>query len=339
MTRLRGVIFASAATMAPAALTAAGCSSSSPNSTTSGSEAGVEASVGTGEAGGAKGGTDAGSSDASLNLQWKVTVFNTPTPGVIGGDSGSGDAGAGDAGTTDATADGSADASDDGGIGAAPPLSGVQVCIYQNSAIPCVTSQDDGTFTLSGLPPRTDIALTFNKDGYLPALRPVQTASANMDGRDLPQQMIPASGSTPALGVSIDLQNKGQIQAFAVVLGNAVSDGGVGVASAPGTQVALSPMSGNGPYFLNNQNQFDLSATTFQGIVGNYYNVDPGTYTLTFTNPGFDCEPVSFPFSRDGWPLTTPAHSLKIVVAAGYTTGIVGTLCTKNAGVVAIDGG
>ena len=40
-----------------------------------------------------------------------------------------------------------------------------------------------------------------------------------------------------------------------------------------------------------------------------------------------------------GWPVTTPAHSVKMVVAVGYVTGIVGALCTKNAAIVGVDGG
>ena len=63
------------------------------------------------------------------------------------------------------------------------------------------------------------------------------------------------------------------------------------------------------------------------------------TYTLTYTNSAFDCEPISFPFGDFGIPVTTPAHSLKIVVGANYVTGIVGVLCTQSAGIVAIDGG
>jgi hypothetical protein len=40
-----------------------------------------------------------------------------------------------------------------------------------------------------------------------------------------------------------------------------------------------------------------------------------------------------------GFPLTSPPHSLKIVVAAGYVTGIVGAPCTAHLVIVALDGG
>jgi len=333
MTRLRGVIFACGAAMAGAAMVVAGCSSSS-SPAAAGNEAGAEASVATGEAG-AEGGADAGA-DSSLTLQWKVTLFNTPAS-EIAGDSGSTDGGAGDA-----TSDASSDAGD-GGDGAAPPLPGVQVCLYQNSTFPCVTTQADGTFTMTGLPLRTNLALTFTKSGYLSYLRPFTTASANMDGRDLPQQMAPATGDYYAptgLAFAVDSQTKGQIQAFAVDLSSLpAADSGTGFRGAPNTSVTLSPMSGNGPFFLNNQFQYDLSATTFESINATYFNIAPGTYTLTYANPNYDCEPVNFPFARDGWPLMTPAHSVQIVVAAGYITGIVGTVCSKSAAIVSMDGG
>jgi len=103
--------------------------------------------------------------------------------------------------------------------------------------------------------------------------------------------------------------------------------------------ITLSPASGNGPYFVDDMNHIDLSATSFVGTTALYYNVAPGTYTLTYANAGYDCEPISFPFGQFGFPVTTPAHSLKIVVAAGYVTGIVGALCTVNPVIVAVDGG
>jgi hypothetical protein len=191
---------------------------------------------------------------------------------------------------------------------------------------------------------RKNVALTFKKSGYYSYLLSIQTASADMDGRSYPVNMAPSGGGTPNLGFKIDLQNKGIIQVIAIAFAGSATMGGAtvdagGFATVPGTGLSMSPASGKGPYFVNANNEFDLSAKSFVGVAANYYNVDPGTYTLTFANANFDCEPVLFPFADFGWPLTTPAHSLSAVVAAGYITGSVVALCSKNAGIVSTDGG
>ena len=200
-----------------------------------------------------------------------------------------------------------------------------------------MTTQADGTFSLPGLPVRTELALTLVKSGYLSYLLPIDTASTDMDERNNPVYMSP-SGQTPAVPIAVDGQNKGSISAFAVNIGGANQNV---FAMVPGaTQVTLSPMSGNGPYFVDGMtNEYDFSATSFVGSLALYYNVDPGTYTLTYANSTSDCEPVLTPFAPFGWPLMTPAHSIKIIVAAGYVTGIVGVLCTPDPVIVSVDGG
>src|SRR6202012_5835498 len=96
----------------------------------------------------------------------------------------------------------------------------------------------------------------------------------------------------PAVGVAIDQQNKGTINAFAVQL-----SGASGLASVPGTTVALSPSTAIGPYYVDDDGAIELTSTSFTGQTALFYNVDPGPYTLTYTNrASFDCEPISFPF-------------------------------------------
>jgi hypothetical protein len=170
MTKLDRVIFVCLVTGGGAAMEGAGCSSSSNSATPAANDAGAEASIGVGVKAGADGAV------THVTLQWAVASVTT-LPVVAGPDGGSGEAseaGAGEAGTSEGGIDagaldaGAPDAgeiedggepvvSDAGGDGSAsladlPPLAGVQVCIYQNSAIPCVTTQADGTFSLPGLP-------------------------------------------------------------------------------------------------------------------------------------------------------------------------------------------
>jgi hypothetical protein len=358
MTRLDGAIFV-CVTAGVAGLTAsAGCSSSS-NSAASTTDAGSQTPV----VSATDSGTAGDGAVTIVTLQWAVgLVMNGPyVPSADGGAEGGmddaaapGEGGAGEGGTPEggAAEGGSGETvaeSDDAGPSDAsfsqkvdgaslanlPPLPGVTVCVYQNSAIPCVTTQADGTFTLPGLPVRADIVISLQKTGYQSYLLPIETASTDMDGRSNPVIMSPTGGQ-PNLPFAIDLQTKGLVDAFAVSVSGAAMNVFAGTKD---TQVTLAPASGNGPYFVNDDNQIDLSATSFVGSTALYYNVAPGTYTLTYSNPAYDCEPISFPFGQFGFPITSPAHSLKIVVAAGYVTGIVGALCTINPVIVAVDGG
>ncbi len=360
MTRLNGLIFVCVATGLGAGVAAAGCSSSSSNPAAPGDDGGAEASV-------VPDAAPPDSAPTTATLQWKV-VSRAPATDRGPGDSDAGDGAVSDGAVVDAgssgdasdgavseagvgdaavdagdsaaldagsTADDAGDATDVVNLGGLPPLSGVQVCIYQNSSFPCVSTQADGTFTMPGLPIRSDVVLSFTKSGYQSYLLPIETASTDMDGRSSPIVMDLASTYVPP-GVTYDA-TKGSVVAFAVTEGG--PDGGsfVGVHD---TTIALSPMSGSGPFFLDETGQIaPATTTTFVGNTALYYSVDPGSYTLTYSNPTYDCEPISFPFGQFGIPVTTPAHSLKITVGAGYVTGIVGVLCTMNPVIVAVDGG
>jgi hypothetical protein len=363
MTRLRGAIFVCVASGLGASIAGTGCSSSS-NGAAPGVDAATDSNVDVTPDGAAPDGAA-----TTVTLQWAVTALLGGNPYVDGGpteagidggvtdggaseggiDGGAGEGGASDASAGDASAgdaaisDGSAgvaeggDDAGDAGDGAAatePPLPGVTVCVYQNSAIPCVTTQADGTFTIPGLPVRTGLTLSLNKTGYSPHLVPIETASTDMDVRSSPISLS-LTGPAPDLGVPVDFTAKGIVAAFAV------SPTATAFSTTPGTQIAISPGGGSiGPYYVDDMNQISLSATSLgTGGFALFYNIAPGTYTLTYTNSGYDCEPISFPFGQYGIPLTTPAHSLQIVVAAGYVTGIVGTLCTANAPIVTVDGG
>jgi hypothetical protein len=365
------VIFVCAATGLGAAGAAAGCSSSSSSSNPT---APVDAGLGEEANVAVDSGFDGGAT--SVTLQWKVVSYSSPDGGVADNGStdaaasdgaaadsaatdsaaadsgaseagvseasaGDAEAGAGDAGTvaegTDAETDaGETDAAQGVDLGTAPPLPGAQVCVYQMSAFPCVTTAADGTFTIPGLPIRADLVLAVTKSGYTSVLQPIETASTDMDGRGNPILLDRPDPTFVPPGVTVD-STKGIISAFAV--GDAPGNDSGSFVGIPGTTVALSPMSGSGPFYTSAMGGIDPSATSFESSGAYYFNVAPGTYTLTYTSSTFDCEPISFPFGEFGFPVTTPAHSLKIVVAAGYTTGIVGSFCTPNPVIVKVDGG
>jgi len=343
------VVFGCAGALAAALLGfAAGCSSSS-NAAASHAEAGPGGAGGGGGPGGAAGlptgdagGTDGG--DGGVSLTWRAVLYNpsnfaAPLP---------------DDGGTDAADDGGEDGGDagdagDGGDGGAPGVPGAQVCVYaQDAAIPppsspptstnCVTTAADGKFTIPSVPIRTNLALTVTKTGFIPGMLSVATASTPMTGGQA-FPMFPLSYETnPVPPVAVDWQNKGQINAIIVHLApNAARFEG-----DPGVTVSMSPMSGNGPIYRDMAQNYVPSAMAFVDDSAGYFNVDPGTYTLTFAKPSdptTDCEPVLTPFGEFGFPVTTPAHSTQVLVAAGYWSGIVAVLCTQKPAIVSVDGG
>ena len=276
--------------------------------------------------------TDAGLSDA----------------GTSGDDAGGGLGALLDAGDGGATvvADGGVP-SGDGGI---PGVPGVRVCAYlssklttgtvpaESTALACVTSAADGTFVFPDVPVRTNLALTLNKTGFVPVVLSISTASTPMDSRSNPVYMFPVTSQTdPVPGVTVDWQNKGQVYMF--IIGPA-PDGGSDFAGEPGATVSMSPASGNGPYYTDPATGLYVpSATSFIENTGAFFNVTPGTVTLTFADSKVNCQPISSPFGLWGFPVTTPDHALQALVWPGYVSGLVGVLCTDVPQLVAVDGG
>jgi hypothetical protein len=262
-------------------------------------------------------------------LLWNV-VTSPPTP-----EAGAGDAGSTGAGTTDASVDANVDSASDGGAASSNvPVPGATVCVYQRPSIPCVTTGQDGTFTLNGVPAQTDIVITIQKDGYRPVLRAVETASGNMDGTGNPTVLTPTTAASPVssaptavppIPATIDWQNKGQVTFFAIA---PLPDAGNKFGGDPGATIALTPASGSGPYFFHDDGTYVPDASSLVGAAGEYVNLDPGNYVATFTDSNHTCAPISFPFAEWGYPM--PPTSVKFPVLAGYITGPIGIFCTAK---------
>jgi hypothetical protein len=291
---------------------------------------------------------DEASSEAgrTIKLTWQVAVSPLlTTDGLEGGAS----AGAIDAGAdspSDAGFDGPSDAgfdvatgseeapSDPGaGDGGYQSLAGVSVCVYQNTAIPCVTTDANGMFTISGLPAVSDIALTFRRDGYVPVLTAIATPNTDIDGLSgAGSPLLMASSTVPSMTpVSIDIANKGSVTVVAVIPGSSGrptdSTGDVGA------KISLSPMTGNGPYFLDQTNTAIVPSATsmvYEGAV--YFNLDPGDYAITIDDPDHRCSPLSPLVGLYGYP--APPTSVKFPIVAGYSTSAVGFYCTANSVIV-----
>jgi hypothetical protein len=272
------------------------CSSSATHS-------GAQAQANSSDGGGGPPAADDGGGNA-LTLKWQVVV--AATPGIGPGPN----ADAGPMGIPDVT-----------------------VCVNGHAEIPCVMTGPDGTFSLPGLPEAADIVVTLKKDGYVPALKAIETARTDMQTTN-PIPMFLSSDPQPDLGFPVDMQQKGAVVFF--VIGPAPPDSGAPFGPDQGATVTLSPTSGNGPLYGDN-NFFDAGTMSIVGGAGEYLNVDPGDYVLTVDDANHNCSAISFPFGGWGYPL--PPASVKFPVLAGYVTDQVGFLCTPKARIVPVDGG
>jgi hypothetical protein len=315
MMGLRGTIAACVTTIIAAGMAAvAGCSSSSSSAGPT-SDAGVRDATSARDvvASPSSDGGDAGG--ASYALNWSVAL--SATAGI---------------GAADAMAGGAPDGGFEG-------VAGVKVCVDGHSEIPCVMSAADGTFTLAGLPGGANLLITLAKDGYLSVLKPIQMG--RMDEQNgFPIFMTMLSDGLPDAGFVIDQVNKGLANVFLLSTApppDAGPDSGLMFSIPPGGTLSISPASGNGPEYVDNSNQIDTTATSLVGISAMFYNLDPGNYTVTGNAPNFDCEPINFPFSADGYPTGT-SHQVGFPVKAGYVD-LVGLLCSPSSQIVSIDGG
>jgi hypothetical protein len=198
-------------------------------------------------------------------------------------------------------------------------------CVYQDATIPCVMTDQGGVFTLKGLPPLTNIVISVAKDGYRSVLRPIETASTNMDGTANPIALVSNAMDDPPFPVKIDWVNQGQLTFFAIA---PLPDAGLSSCAHPDANVSISPAAGSCPFFAHDDVTWYLDAKTFVGVAGEYVNLDPGNYQLTFDDPVHACAPISTPFGQFGFP--APPTSVKFPVVAGYTTGPVGIFCTNR---------
>jgi hypothetical protein len=211
------------------------------------------------------------------------------------------------------------------------PIGGMKVCVHGHDEIACVMSDAEGHFTLVGLPPRTELVLTFDKAGYTKASKTVGTASTDMQGVDI-IYISPDSHNPP-----VTLKGgKGGVSFLALTPVPGSTDP-TAVLALPGVTVALSPATGDGPFFYDRRIVLHASATQTLSSLGFFYNLDPGEYTLSFDHPKFACAPLNIGLAA--WGLPAPPHGVRFTVLADYLTTEMLTYCTPKSVIAGADGG
>lgn len=252
-----------------------------------------------------------------------------------GGATGTGGSGSG--GTTSRTVSFSTKAVSfvPGSVTQEPPLPGVVTCVVDNTgasdpSIPCVTSDANGEFTLTGLATNTPILLSSEKEQYQPVITAVRMGPIDMGIDPAGIRMIPllADGGAPVLGWDPSVQRdpaKGSLTAFAISL---IQTPEAGIAAPQnyftnGVTFTITPAGGHdGPYYVRVDESWASGATSTVGGYGAWFlNLDPGEYAITATHPTLPCVPIN----RYGWPQTD--GTAKAVVVAGLMTASIGFAC------------
>ncbi|MBN1655714.1 MAG: hypothetical protein JXA30_18255 [Deltaproteobacteria bacterium] len=203
------------------------------------------------------------------------------------------------------------------------PIEGVQVCIFERDDIPCVITDSEGKFAFpEAFSQSIDELISFTKEGYPPYLRAVGGGlgfimmTRIMDDEQMKEV-------EELFGVTFADDEKGSI-----VFGAARSNAGnvdspytfeyndLYQISAEGVSVSLEPDEGIGPYYVDDEERYDLSldATSIAGW-GSISNLDPGEYDILFTHPTLQCTNVN------------PAMNTKVRVVAGYIMNYVSAFC------------
>ncbi|MGO9833605.1 MAG: carboxypeptidase-like regulatory domain-containing protein [Polyangiaceae bacterium] len=194
-------------------------------------------------------------------------------------------------------------------------LSRVSVCLEDSST--CGTSGDDGSFTLPGAPANEFVPLTFQKEGFLPSLRVVQTQTSDVVFV-MSEILSPAAPSQTFMGAATD-PSKGNIAFFVV---------SPDPQPAPRISVTMLGTGGSAPTYLGADGSPDVNATT--GSTGGFVNVPAGIYVIQFGHAGTTCTASD----ANGYPLTVGQQAgevtLIVPVAAGYVTTPVSVSCVST---------
>jgi len=182
-------------------------------------------------------------------------------------------------------------------------IGGVEVCVEEHDEVPCVTTGDDGTFSLEHAPMDEDLVLTFTKLGYVPALRQVTTGAEDYDilAETVLGSVEDALAQAQQLGVSASASATlgGLVQFFGVTPG----DGVLQVATLADYTVTLTDSSGEPascdvgtgpapcrPVYLDEHGDADPALERATSIgVGAIGMLAPGEYVLTYTHPTLAC--------------------------------------------------
>ncbi|HET6335225.1 MAG TPA: hypothetical protein VFG30_18500 [Polyangiales bacterium] len=199
-----------------------------------------------------------------------------------------------------------------------PVVPGVKVCVYDNSKIPCATTDAGGKYSLAGLPEALDVYLSYQKD----SLAPMLFKAVSGIGNEMPAMLMVSTtyrdSFAKAGGIEPD-ENAGLIFFGANLLEDRRTPfkqmfGTSEVYYLRGYQARLLPASKAGPVYVSADWKADASLTTSSQAGWGILQAAPGDYEMRYSHSAVTCPPV-----------TTK-------VVEGYVTAYVRSVCAADTG-------
>lgn len=197
------------------------------------------------------------------------------------------------------------------------PVEGMEICVFEHDDIPCVQTDADGKFEIAEVP-NEPVLVSFTKDGYPSYLRAASSGLGTilitriMDDERTTENAEMLGGTYPddATGGivfgALTYNTEGVESPYAFSMNEVIN-----WICLDEVTVSLDPDSGVGPFYVDENEQYDTSLTeTSEAGWGSIYNIEPGDYTLTYSHPQMDC----------GQPV-------EVRVVAGYITHYVSGIC------------
>lgn len=175
-------------------------------------------------------------------------------------------------------------------------VGGMRVCAIDEPEIPCTTTDALGKYTLA-VPSQTRLTLSYEKDGFVPKLWPVDTGETGFFSFWNMQRRSWYDAQAAALGVSFD-------SSLGIV--------SLQVNGEAGVTFRIDPPLGNGPFYTDAKLAADPALLwTSDSGVGAFLNVPPGVYAASFLHPYAACAAKGEETSAN-----------EVVVRAGYLTHV-----------------
>lgn len=191
-------------------------------------------------------------------------------------------------------------------------VEGVETCVTEPEGFGCVTSDEDGTWKIPGLPQETNILLTSTHETYLPVLYPQHSSMSWYDWYKTAVPQWVMESNAERLDNTLDPE-RGHLL-FLVWEG--LNTDGIDTPNVPGVIGSLADSNAR-VFYTNDLGLVDNDATETGKLgQGGVLNLEPGTYRLGLTAPAGPCVEHSFSWQMD------EDSQIPVPIRAGFTTAI-----------------
>jgi hypothetical protein len=200
-------------------------------------------------------------------------------------------------------------------------MQGASVCVESDTGSRgCSPTGADGAFSVRA--PSYDLStLTFQKDGYVPGLRPIATQTGDVLLPEGENTLIPSVNPETFMGTATD-PTKGHVR-FQVMA--------AGATTPPALVATLTASDGSAPPAVYLDATGSPVTAASGGTAGGFANIEPGLYVLRFSGASATSCAATGAY---GYPLShayqnaASGPAILVPVQAGTITAPVGVTCT-----------